>query len=217
MTVDHGGDAVKDGNEAELAHEAVKDSKNATTAADYAAWKKLDEVVRRAQIGDRTALPELRKALDEHPERFGYAGDLALMSQHTWLDLLSGTDLYIRETVERTLQETRIELAGSNPSPLEKLLVERIVACWLQVNHADTVFVNNQSSSEAFRKELMKRQESAQRRYVEGIKQLAQVRKLVSPKAGTVNANASEDPLVAVKATESDASAATFPRIARVV
>ena len=38
---------------------------------------------------------------------------------------MSGTNLHIRETVERKLQETRVELGGANPSALEKLLVER--------------------------------------------------------------------------------------------
>ena len=93
------------------------------------------------------------------------------------------------------------------------------VACWLQVNHADSVFANNQSSSESVRKELLKRQESVQRRYVEAIKQLAQVRKLVSPKARAVNVKVSEDRLLAANAAGSEATAAAtgFPRIARVV
>ena len=113
----------------------------------------------------------------------------------------------------------RVELAGANPSPLEKLLVERIVACWLQVNHADSVFANNQSSSESLRKELLKRQESVQRRYVDAIKQLAQLRRLVSPKAGAVSNPASEDPLMAVSKVEPDGAVAAtgFPRIAQAI
>ena len=188
------------------------------TEATRAGLEQLHAIVRRAQAGDRTALPDLRKALDEHPEYFDHAGDLAFMAQHTWLDLLSGTDLFLRETVERKLQEMRVELAGTNPSPLEKLLVERIAACWLQLNHADTAFVGNQAASESIRKELLKRQESAQRRYVNAIKQLAQLRKLVSPKARAVSVTASEDPLLAANATEPDvAAAAPFPRIAQVI
>jgi hypothetical protein len=201
--------AVVESKHAEVAGEVVKDGKK-DAEADRVALEKLHAVVRRAQAGDRTALPDLRKALDEHPGYFDHAGDLALMAQHTWLDLLSGTDLFIRETVERKLQEMRVELAGANPSPLEMLLVERIVACWLQLNHSDTVFAGNQSSPEAVRKELMKRQESAQRRYVDAIKQLAQLRKLVSPKAKAVNVKVTEDPLGATVA-------APFPRIARII
>ena len=56
---------------------------------------------------------------------------------------------------------------------------------------------------------------SVQRRYVNAIKQLAQLRKLVSPKTKAVSVKASEDPLLAVNATEPDlAAAAAFPRIA---
>ena len=64
----------------------------------------------------------------------------------------------------------------------------------------------------------MKRQESAQRRYVNAIKQLAQLRKLVSPKASGVNVKTSEDPLLATNPAKSDANTAVpFPRIARVI
>jgi len=33
----------------------------------------------------------------------------------------------------------RTELAGPRPSPIERLLVQRVVACWLQVYHADAM------------------------------------------------------------------------------
>jgi hypothetical protein len=43
------------------------------------------------------------------------------------------------------------------------------------------MFVANESPSEAVRKELLKRQESAQRQYFAAVKLLAQVRKLLQP------------------------------------
>ena len=110
----------------------------------------LHAVVRRAPGGSYRAA-EPHKALDKYPDYFSHAGDLPLIAQHTWLDLLSGADLFLRETVERKLAEIRVELEGANPSPLAKLLVERVVACWLQLNHLDTVFAGNQFSSEAIR------------------------------------------------------------------
>ena len=83
---------------------------------------------------------------------------------------------------------------------------------------ADTAFVGNQAASESIRKELLRRQESAQRRYVNAIKQLAQLRKLVSPKTKAAGVKVSEDPLLAANATEPDvAAAAAFPRIAQVI
>ena len=90
-----------------------------------------------------------------------------------------GSNLYAREIIERKLAALRAELAGPHPTPLEILIVERIAACWLHMHHADMLFVGNASQSEAVRKELLKRQESAQRQYFAAVKLLAQVRKLL--------------------------------------
>jgi hypothetical protein len=142
----------------------------------------LRDIVDRAVKGDRDAVPELRKALAEHPEQFRDAGDLALITQKLWLDMFAGENLYLRETVERKLAEMRRELAEVNSSPLEKLLIERVVACWLQVHEADTLITGNQETSEAIRKELLHRQEGAQRRFFDAVKRLAQLRKLLPAK-----------------------------------
>ena len=100
----------------------------------------------------------------------------------------------MRETVERKLAEMRRELTGLNPSALEKLLVDRVVACWLQLNHADTAYTGNQSQSVAVRKELDKRQDSAQRRYLGAIKQLEQLQKRL-PSTVKTKSESSGDPL----------------------
>ena len=66
---------------------------------------------------------------------------------------------------------------------MEKLLVERIVACWLQIHYADALYAQAKGpqSTAPVRQELMKRQESSQRRYLAAIKQLALIRKLLKP------------------------------------
>jgi hypothetical protein len=172
--------------------EAVVDdsaAKGPDAAAKRAALEAaLQAVVKRAKEGDRSALPSLRAALDQFPTYFEHAGDLAMMAHQTWLDFACGSDLFTKETTQRKLAAMRAELAGPHPSPLESLVVERIVACWLQVHHADMLFVGNQSSSEGVRKELLKRQESAQGRHLDAIKQLAKVRKLLLPSGKAKNA-----------------------------
>ena len=73
--------------------------------------------------------------------------------------------------------------------------------------------------SAAVRRELARQQEVSQKRLSASLKQLAQVRKLVAPKAKAANVTVSEAPLAAVNAAKSDAAAATaeFPRIAQVM
>jgi hypothetical protein len=147
------------------------------------ALERLQELAARAQQGDRSVLPELRRALDADPRVWQQAGDLAAHAQAAWLSLLAGKDLLLHESVKRQAEAMREELAGPSPSRLEALLVERIVACWLQTMYADCIYAQARApeATAAVLRELMRRQESAQKRYLASIKQLALVRKLLKP------------------------------------
>ena len=144
---------------------------------------RLAELVQRAQQGDLTVMPLLREALVADPSIWQEYGDLAAQAQEAWLQLLSGTDYMLAESVRLKLSALRQELGAEGASPLEKLLVERIVACWLQTHYADALYAQAKGpqSTASVRQELMKRQEYSQRRYLAAIKQLALVRKLLKP------------------------------------
>ena len=45
--------------------------------------------------------------------------------------------MWSREALPSKLELLRDELTGKNPTPIERLLVERVLACWLQVQVAD--------------------------------------------------------------------------------
>ena len=144
---------------------------------------RLAELVQRAQQGDVTALPLLREALEADPSLWQEYGDLAAQAQEAWLQLLAGTDYLLAESVRLKLGALRQELSAEGASPLEKLLIERVVACWLQTCYSDSVYAQAKgpASTPSVRQELMKRQDSSQRRYLAAIKQLALVRKLLKP------------------------------------
>ncbi|HVK15146.1 MAG TPA: hypothetical protein VM597_40780 [Gemmataceae bacterium] len=141
------------------------------------------DLVRRAQQGDRSAVPGLRKLLDADPELWRHYGDLAGHAKSAWLDLLAGPDLALREAAERKVAELEEELAGPDPSPLERVLAQRAAACWVQVHHADALYARAAGSGvpAAGLRELLARQESAHRKLLAAIKQLAVVRKLIRP------------------------------------
>jgi hypothetical protein len=80
----------------------------------------------------------------------------------------------------------REEIAGENPTPLEVLLTERVVSYWMLVELFDVLM-----SAQLWRGtkpenrvpisytlKMMKWQESANRRYLAAIRELARVRKL---------------------------------------
>jgi hypothetical protein len=142
----------------------------------------LIELVDRAQKGDATALPDLRQWL-QNPEVVDVlGGDLARQAEHSLLDRATGKDLSFREAVLRKLETMRAELAGPAPSPLERLLAERVVTCWLQVHDADIRLAQNETKLSLAQAEYhQSRCDRAHRRYLSAIKTLATVRKLALP------------------------------------
>jgi hypothetical protein len=139
------------------------------------------ELVRRGQNGDASALPLLRHLLDADPELWRRHGDLARHAEDAWLTLIAGEDLLLRESISRKLMELKADLLSWGASSVERLLVERVTATWLQASYADATYAQIRASeaSAAVRKELMQRQESAQRRYLAALQQLVLVRKLL--------------------------------------
>ncbi len=81
----------------------------------------------------------------------------------------------------------RLEIAGENPTPLESLLVERVVACWIwvelfEVLTAPQLYKAGSKSHVPFSvlRHYLHWQDLVHRRYLASIKALAQVRKLQS-------------------------------------
>jgi hypothetical protein len=87
----------------------------------------------------------------------------------------------LKEALPRKLQRLREELAGPNPTPIERLLVERVVACWLQVQDADIRYAQAEDLSRASYDYYQRRMDRCHKRYLSAIKTLATVRKLALP------------------------------------
>jgi hypothetical protein len=137
------------------------------------------EALERARSGDRGSLPALRAALDAHPEIWEQYGDLAAHARHSWVQLIAGTDLALAEALTRKAAALGAELAGSSPTPLEGLLVSRIVACWLQVHYADAAVAQAGAVSIRQSDLALKRQARAHKGYLMAIAALATVRRLL--------------------------------------
>ena len=91
--------------------------------------KRMDALIEKANAGDAQAMKELRPMIQEDPDLFTIFGDLAegvrqkLVSQMT----ADGKALLIKDQLFTRLRKMRRELAGHSPTPLESLLVERIL------------------------------------------------------------------------------------------
>ena len=155
-----------------------------TTTPDQTGSKKHDELLaltNRAQKGDKTALPALRELLKEPAYVDALGGNLAKQAQFTLINKFSGQNLLYKESLTRKLDLLRNELAGNSPTPLELLLVERIISCWLHLHHLEVIYAGKESMSLELGSYYQRSISSAQKRYLAAIKTLALVRKMAVP------------------------------------
>jgi hypothetical protein len=137
-------------------------------------------LVRRAEAGDKGAMTALRPLINRTPGAWDRAGNLAIRAENALVNVAAGTDEVLREALTKMVAMLKVELGGE--TPLEKLLVERVVACWLNVYYNDALHamrMNNITWAES--EYFQRRQERANRQYLQAIRTLAQVRRLLLP------------------------------------
>ena len=147
--------------------------------------EELNQMLQRAKQGDEAVLPQLRQLLDSRPELWRHFGDLAMHAQEAWLRLIAGPDLVLREATARKAQELRDELGGAHPSAIERLLVDRTVLTWMQLNHAEVSASQAITGSIRMSDFWLKRQNAAHRRFIMSLAALTTVRRLFPASQGT--------------------------------
>lgn len=144
-------------------------------------WNDVAKILDQAKQGDTSTIPILKKFLED-PATVGLlGGNLAEQAERSLVSAAAGDNLAFREALLRKLQLLRAELAGSNPTPLERLLVDRVVACWLQVQDADIRCAQANTADVKWGEFHQRRMNHANKRYLAAIKTLATVRKLALP------------------------------------
>lgn len=137
------------------------------------------ELVKRANAGDDDALALMRQTLDSNPEIWQSVGDLAKHAQQAMLKLIAGDNKLVSESLLRKADEMKTDLSGSSPSKLEKLAVERIVACWLEMEYLATVYPIAQGETLGHATFVLKQKESSERRFNAAVKSLTTLRALL--------------------------------------
>ena len=141
--------------------------------------EEMRQLLLRAQEGDQAALPGLRQLLDRRPELWRAFGNVAGHARDALVALGSGKSLLARESILRRMKELEADLAGPAPSPLERLLAERITICWLQNYLADLDAVHKDRAETRQACHAQRRASACQGRYLSAIRALAMVRKLL--------------------------------------
>jgi hypothetical protein len=128
-----------------------------------------------------SVLPRLHELLTEYPALWSQYGDLAAQAEAAWVTLAAGRNLHLRESLLRQAAALRDELAGPSPSPVERLLVGRVVACWLQLHYFDVIEAQAGLSDESpkLARYRAQRQEQAHRMYLSSLAALTTLRRLL--------------------------------------
>ncbi len=135
------------------------------------------KVLVAAQSGDESTLPVVRRMLANSTELVNMAGDAAALAEAAWVRRYAGSDVLTREALKVKAAELRRSLLGVSPTAVERLIVDRIVVCWLQVNFHDQVEVQQTERTLKQATFDMHRQESIQRRYLRALRTLTEIRR----------------------------------------
>jgi len=137
------------------------------------------ELFNRATKGDESCLPQVRALLDDGEygrslrER---AGSSAEWLRRSLIQKAAGKNVLIREAINQKLDGIQAELAGPNPTPIERLLAERASLCWFILHRYEDGYVNSSGWS-IHQADLQQRKiDKAHARFLSAVRTLAQVR-----------------------------------------
>jgi len=87
-------------------------------------------------------LSALKKRLPEEIDTFLLVeyGQLGQTAENALVKAVAGGNLLHVEGLKLKAERLKADLAGYDPSPLERLLFERIVSCWILATYADAMY-----------------------------------------------------------------------------
>lgn len=148
------------------------------TKTDLAEWR---EMMRKVDTA-RPAMEDLaafRALLTRMPDAWRIVGDLATQVSVGLVRELNGP-AYYREAIEHGMFSLCRELGAGDAPPLERLLIDQVVLCWLRMYLAESWYSQKQKQGATI--EILGHVERvltmAQRRYLRAIEALARVRRL---------------------------------------
>lgn len=141
---------------------------------------------------DRAPILELQALLDQHPNLWRATGDLALIAIERLIETYTEKAPSMAESIRQGIGECMRTFGYRDSSPLEQLLIEQILLCWLRLNFAEIHFTALHNEAVGWRhiERSDRLVSSAQRRYLRAIDTLARIRKLnINIQVNFVNGN----------------------------
>jgi hypothetical protein len=151
--------------------------------ADMAEYRRVSDLIKRTnkenpKPEDREAL---RRALRDSPKLWRFAGDMTRRA----LDQIAtecAASIFVRESILHGLSEMRCELGYESAPPLERILIEQVLICWLRLNLLEKLHWTKTLESHSTETGLYwdRRLSTAQRRLTRATESLAKVRRLAA-------------------------------------
>jgi hypothetical protein len=155
-----------------------------TSEGDFEKYKKLQELIRKTQKAEPKSedVAALRKLLDEHPAMWRAAGNMAQRTLSHVCRLYFQDSSYAQECVLRRLNELRADFGYEAAPPLERLLIEQVLVCYvnlyaLEINAAGKLVESHSTETGLY---WDRRLIGAQRRFVRATESLARLRRLAA-------------------------------------
>lgn len=139
-----------------------------------------DELFAAARNGDEQTAKRIRAELDAHPAIMDFFGNPAGIAERILLAGVLGGDIVAREATLKKLKRLRRDLAGDDPSPLDRLLIEAISLAWLALTTAQMEDAAHIQAGVRVRDVLARRVAAAARRFDSACLTLAKVRRLTA-------------------------------------
>ena len=148
-------------------------------SGDKDAPKEIEAIINEAQAGNRKAAAEFARLVKAAPRLANWlVNDIAEIAERSLIRSAYGKgSLASAELARLRLAELRAELAGPNPSAVERLLAERAALCWLDCHAAEVRDLDGRQQTIRQADFSARKRDLAHRRYLSSLKALAAVRK----------------------------------------
>lgn len=122
---------------------------------------------------------QLRKLLKEHPELLQMTGDMALQASTHLIESVKGTEM-TRHMLLHSRATRLKELGYHQAAPMEKMVIEQVVLCWLRHNLLEYEITSRAEGACTEQQRLIweKQLNQSQQRYLRACESLARIRKL---------------------------------------
>jgi hypothetical protein len=136
------------------------------------------ELLKRVSEGDASCLADFGALLADGDRGLSYReayGSPAQWLRDSIIGKAAGENAAIREAMTRKLESVQADLAGPDPTAMERLLAERAALCWLIVNRYEDIFHNTMNMTIAQAVYQQRRIDRAHARFLSAVRTLAQV------------------------------------------